>query len=69
VDVEFEPSEVRLVLKAVLDHIQESADDDLEGEGGDNHDGEGEGNSPDIDLASADRRGDRRANPRARPGG
>jgi hypothetical protein len=51
VDVEFEPSEVRLLLEAVLDHIQESADDDLEGEGDDNHDGEAESNSPDIDVA------------------
>lgn len=51
----FDPSEVRSLLEAVLDHIQDTAEeiteDDGEGEGGDNDDGEVENNSPDIDVA------------------
>jgi hypothetical protein len=54
-DVKFDPSEVRSLLEAVLDHIQntteETTEDDVEGDGSDNSDGEVESTSPDIDVA------------------
>ena len=50
-EVLFDPSEVRSLLEAVLDHIQDTTEDDVEGEGDDNDDGEVESNSPDINVA------------------
>jgi hypothetical protein len=44
-EVVFEPSEVRHLLEAVLDHIQNNMEDPVEEDGGE------EGNSSDIDVA------------------
>ena len=47
----FDASEVRSLLEAVLDHIQDTTEGDPQNDGSDNEDGEVESNSPDIDVA------------------